>query len=198
MKQNIEIEFKNLLTENEYNSLFEGLHLKTKDVFSQENIYFDTVNFDLKSKKLALRIRIKEDTAEITLKSPHKKHLLETNITISLAEAYSIKKSTVYFASGMIADVLKSYDLDPRIPLKIFAQLKTERVEQINRNSIIVLDKNYYADKIDYELEVESLSAEEGEQLIDNLMNDFSISKRKTLNKIIRAYNALHSKTADD
>ncbi|API89120.1 hypothetical protein BKP56_07570 [Marinilactibacillus sp. 15R] len=197
MDQNIEIEFKNLLTEKEYMDLFKGLNLKTQNIFSQENIYFDTINFDLKKKKLALRIRIKNTHAEITLKSPHKEHLLETNIAISLLEAQQIIKSNAYYTSDSIADILRSYGLDTNIPLKIFANLRTERIEQKNNNSIIVLDKNYYANQVDYELEVESSSAEEGNQLIDDLMKNYEIPKRKTPNKIMRAFNAIHSKDTE-
>lgn len=191
MNQNIEIEFKNLLTESEYTNLFKELKLNTQSTFTQENIYFDTPDFSLKGKKLALRIRIKENQAEITLKSPHKGHLLETNMPLTISETNAILQKNTFVPTGMIAEVLESYEINLTRSLHIFARLKTERIEKKVQDSIIVLDKSWYADQVDYELEVESLSAEEGTQLINDLLEKYSIPRRKTPNKIARAFKAL-------
>lgn len=191
MNQNIEIEFKNLLTESEYTNLIKELKLSKKSTFTQENIYFDTPDFSLKEKKLALRIRIKENQAEITLKSPHKGHLLETNMSINISEAKIILQKNSFIPTGMIKEVLESYGINLISSLHIFARLKTERVEKKSQDSIIVLDKSRYADQVDYELEVESLSVEAGTKLFNTLLEKYSIPRRETPNKIARAFKAL-------
>lgn len=57
MAQEIEIEFKNLLTKNEFEKLTQAYQLDNEDFVLQENHYFDTKSFALKHKGAALRIR---------------------------------------------------------------------------------------------------------------------------------------------
>lgn len=192
MNQNIEIEYKNLLTESEYAGLYKTLNFAEDNSFVQENIYFDTNDFSLKQKRLALRIRIKDQQAEMTLKSPHKGHLLETNHMLQLDEARTLIKNRTLKPEGKIAEVLTSYDIDLTSPIQVFAQLKTERVEKAVKNSLIVLDKSWYADQVDYELEVESSTAAEGTELFEQLLKELHIPKRETPNKIARAFAALN------
>lgn len=57
--QNIEIEFKNMLTKEEYELLLTHFQVGKEDLFEQENHYFDTSDFALKANHSALRIRKK-------------------------------------------------------------------------------------------------------------------------------------------
>lgn len=50
MTQEIEIEFKNLLTKSEFQKLSEALGMKKHDFKRQINHYFDTKDFSLKQK----------------------------------------------------------------------------------------------------------------------------------------------------
>ncbi len=50
MTQEIEIEFKNLLTKSEFLKLSEALCMKKHDFKQQVNHYFDTKDFSLKQK----------------------------------------------------------------------------------------------------------------------------------------------------
>ena len=67
--KHLEIELKTLLKKDEYNRL--------KDQFTgvtpvlQKNYYMDTPDFELREKKVALRIRTFEDWAELTLSLIH-------------------------------------------------------------------------------------------------------------------------------
>ncbi len=61
MSQEVEIEFKSMLTQHEYEQLLMHYEL-TDHVRRQANDYFDTPNFDLKRNGAALRIRQKGDT----------------------------------------------------------------------------------------------------------------------------------------
>ena len=79
LSQNLEIEFKNMLTKEEYESVIKTFHIHESSIYTQENHYFDTADFDLKEKSSALRIRQKDGKFEMTLKQPCKEGLLETN-----------------------------------------------------------------------------------------------------------------------
>ena len=65
MQKNYEIEFKSLITEEEYNRLMEKF--KGNKVDFQTNHYFDTARFSLKALDCSFRVR-ERDTFEINLK----------------------------------------------------------------------------------------------------------------------------------
>ena len=48
MSQNIEIEFKNMLTKEEFIQKKSDFQVKSSDFVKQENDYFDTLDFALK------------------------------------------------------------------------------------------------------------------------------------------------------
>ena len=60
MKQEIEIEFKNIITQEEFKQLLYTFSIKDEDFITQENHYFDTETFSLKNNGCALRIRKKK------------------------------------------------------------------------------------------------------------------------------------------
>src|SRR5690625_3020090 len=86
MSQQIEIEFKTMLTKIEFKQLLNSLSFTERPVV-QTNHYFETEQFDLKKHRTALRIREKENTYILTLKEPHEKGILETNDYISATVA---------------------------------------------------------------------------------------------------------------
>ena len=67
MATNLEIEFKNMLTETEYDRLIQTFNIQEEQIWLQKNVYFDTKSHDLKQKGAALRIRVKNNTYELTL-----------------------------------------------------------------------------------------------------------------------------------
>ena len=88
MEQNFEIEFKNLLTKDEYLELLtkefpEDSSQRKKKAIHQTNYYFDTSNKDLKKQNSALRVRITDSTNEMTLKVPYQGFLMENNLHLS-------------------------------------------------------------------------------------------------------------------
>lgn len=64
MQKSIEVEFKTMLTEEEYNRLMKQFEGNKTDF--QTNHYFDTPRFSLKAYKTSLRVRERENF-EITL-----------------------------------------------------------------------------------------------------------------------------------
>ena len=72
-----EIEYKTLLTKNEYQQLL-PLFSKIKAT-KQINYYIDTADFSIRDAKMALRIRTFETRAELTLKIPQQVGNMEYN-----------------------------------------------------------------------------------------------------------------------
>ena len=96
----IEIEYKTLLTKEEFNRIKD--YLQQVEPIVQTNYYFDTINFELKTHKMSLRIRTFTHSAELTLKVPKKIGNLEYNHQLSLTEAQEIIKSKQFKLLKMI------------------------------------------------------------------------------------------------
>lgn len=193
MEQSIEIEFKNMLTQKEYQYLLEFFKITQDEIIIQENHYFDTAAFDLKNARSALRIREKQNQFEMTLKQPAEVGLLETSQALTRKEA----ESAILFGKipeGIIQQVLEGMNI-PFAELEYFGSLITKRVEKKVNNGLLVLDHSQYLNKEDFELEYEVLDFEQGQKDFLTFLNDHGIPKRKTENKIMRFYNQkLHQK----
>ena len=187
MSQNIEIEFKNMLTKEEYELLISHFHFNDSDFFEQENHYFDTRDFALKNKKAALRIRKKGQEYELTLKQPHPEGLLETNKSLSEEESRTIFETGVIH-DEKIASLLKEMNIDSSAII-YFGSLKTIRAEKDIGNGLLVLDHSFYLKKEDFELEYEVNDRVLGQQFFNELLHSLNIPIRKTDNKVRRFYN---------
>ncbi len=88
MSTNLEIEYKSLLSLAEYDQL-KKLFTHVTPV-RQTNHYLDSKDFKLRKKKLALRIRTFDKSAEMTLKVPQEVGNIEYNIDLSLEEAQQL------------------------------------------------------------------------------------------------------------
>ncbi|PFA66389.1 CYTH domain-containing protein [Bacillus sp. AFS015802] len=186
MTQEIEIEFKNLVTEDEFIRLTSHFHIKEVDFISQDNHYFDTSDYRLKEKQSALRIREKNGGYTLTLKTPLNEDLLETNQTLSKQEAHSLLHEGT-FPQGEVSDALESLSI-PRASLQHFGTLSTSRAEIDYRDGLLVFDKSSYLQKEDYELEYEVKERTSGEAIFLELLKEHHIPLRKTENKIKRFY----------
>jgi uncharacterized protein YjbK len=196
MTQNIEIEFKNMLTKKEYDRFLKYFELGKNQIFSQENHYFDTHDFALKKNESALRIRKKGGTYEMTLKQPAEVGLLETNQIIGEDEA-SMAIQHGKLPTGTIQRLIEDYQISFS-SIEYFGSLITERVEMEYLQGLLVLDHSIYLSKDDYELEYEVKNYQEGERIFLELLNQFKIPKRKTENKILRFYNRRQEHTNHD
>ncbi|WP_019240516.1 MULTISPECIES: CYTH domain-containing protein [Bacillus] len=189
MKQEIEIEFKNLITEKEFRTLCEKFSITEKDFKYQINHYFDTEDFSLKNHQSALRIREKNHSFTLTLKQPHNEGLLETHEELTEAEAQSIISNDKSI-NGSISNILqKDFDISAN-QLISFGSLATKRAEINYKGGILVLDHSSYLGNEDFELEYEVTDFSTGKEYFDNLLQSLNIPHRKTDNKIKRFYNA--------
>lgn len=195
MSQNIEIEFKNLLTKQEFERLVNHFKLSEMDFFTQENHYFDTSDFALKEQGSALRIRKKEGKYELTLKQPYQDALLETNETL---EPYTAE---IMFKTGKIMDetikrLIKEMNINPDT-IQYFGSLTTNRAEVEYEKGLVVLDNSFYLNIEDFELEYEVSNRIDGQKKFASLLAQLEIPVRKTENKIKRFYNVKYMQHND-
>lgn len=188
MSQEIEIEFKNLLTKEEFLHLKEFLVLDDAMFKKQENHYFDTTGFSLKDMGCALRIRVKQENFELTLKEPLSEGLLETSQILTPEEAHIVLQGGT-MVEGPVLNQLKQLNI-PIEEIQYFGSLTTERAEKEYKGGLIVLDYSYYLNQFDYELEYEVKDSKIGKNIFDELLSQLQIPVRKTDNKIRRFYNA--------
>jgi uncharacterized protein YjbK len=186
MSETIEIEFKNLLTKKEYQLLLRAFNIKDNDIFKQENHYFDTPSFALKELGSALRIRKKNNRYEFTLKQPAEVGLLETTQALS-DEEFNLVIHESRLPNGIVQDRLANFAISP-IDIAYFGSLITERAEFPYKNGLLVLDHSLYLNTEDYELEFEVDDYQQGQLVFHELLQQYAIPNRKTLNKIARFY----------
>jgi uncharacterized protein YjbK len=186
MAQEIEIEFKNLVTEDEFTRLISHFHIKDEDFSSQDNHYIDTSDYQLKRLQSALRIRERNGTYTLTLKTPLEEDLLETNQRLTKEESESLLHQGA-FPEGEVKDVLDSLQI-PTGSLHYFGTLTTSRAEIDYKEGLLVFDKSSYLQMVDYELEYEVKERKSGEAIFLNLLEELNIPLRETDNKIKRFY----------
>lgn len=193
MSEELEIEFKNLLSKSEYNQLLSEFNAKKNDFFSQENHYFDTADSRLRKLNSGLRIRMLPQTAELTLKTPLGLHLLETTDQLTLEEAHAYLAADTIKKNGMVGGKLTEMSIIIE-DLHVIGSLKTVRFETAVPEGLIVLDKSTYAGKLDYELEFEAQDHHEGLLFFNQFLEKYAIPRRVGKNKIARMKDALDKK----
>jgi uncharacterized protein YjbK len=186
VSQNIEIEFKNMLTEEEFLQLKTHFLLDSGNFKKQVNHYFDTPSFSLKDHHSALRVREKGSQFEMTLKQPADQGLLETTQLLSAAEAEEIL-STGKLLDGEVKEAVCNM-IDDADELQYFGSLTTERAEFEYKGGLLVLDHSYYLNTEDYEIEYEVTDETNGFRIFSALLDELKIRIRTTDNKIKRFY----------
>ncbi|QFT88396.1 CYTH domain protein [Bacillus sp. THAF10] len=187
--QELEIEFKNLLTFDEFTSLCSAFKVEPEHFFEQVNYYFDTQDFSLKSKGCALRVRILGESHTLTLKQPAKDGKLETHQAISEDDFHHMQNHGGIVDGAIFTIVKEELMIDPS-SFTFFGSLKTNRVEVPYQDGLLVLDESHYLDTSDFELEYEVKSYEKGKEVFQELLNAYGITVRDTKNKVARFYEA--------
>ncbi|MFD1360153.1 CYTH domain-containing protein [Lentibacillus salinarum] len=186
--QEIEIEYKNLLGQEEFDRLLTELSFPHTPQI-QTNHYFETADFTLQGLGSALRIREKNDAFTLTLKEPHPDGLLETHDPLTQQEANQWLNGNKT-AGKRVVKRLAEKGISSR-DFIYFGSLTTKRREFHGNHVLYVLDESHYHGITDYELEIEATSEADGRQAINAILVDFNIRKRKTPNKIQRFFAAL-------
>ncbi|MFY3790356.1 CYTH domain-containing protein [Ureibacillus sp. MALMAid1270] len=192
MSQEIEIEYKNLLTKEQYEMLLIEFKIDQQQVKRQTNHYFDTPQWHLR--KLSSGLRIRETASKIvcTLKEKTSEHThLETTDRITAEEAALMLNGKEFHAPS-VKSKLQQLQV-PIQELKVFGTLTTDRVEIPYENGLLVLDHSFYLNSDDYEVEYETNDEIIGSTIFNKFLLKYNIEQRKTDKKIARFMNALQS-----
>ncbi|MEK4030888.1 CYTH domain-containing protein [Pseudobacillus sp. FSL P4-0506] len=196
MSQELEIEFKNMVSETTFKRLMDAFQLQPADFHIQHNHYFDTEDFLLKQAGCALRIREKNEAFELTLKEPATGGLLETNETLSRSEAEMLLAGGA-FPDGAVKRALQ-YLITDLTKLKPFGTLSTKRAEVVHESGLLVFDHSFYLGCEDYEIEYEAAERQSGEETFNNFLKNYQIPLKQADNKVRRFYKEKLRQTAGD
>ncbi|MBP1969050.1 uncharacterized protein YjbK [Virgibacillus natechei] len=188
MTQEIEIEYKNLLTKEEFDRLLYNLPFPEQSK-TQTNYYFETKDYALKNMGSALRIREKDGAYQLTLKEPHDDGLLETHDSLTKKEAADWFQGAISPKPNTTKQ-LRAKGVSPD-SLHYYGNLTTKRRETAYNDALIVLDFSTFNGKEDYELEVEASSKKIGIHVFESLLAAHDIQRRNTPNKIERFFRTI-------
>lgn len=182
LSNQLEIEFKNLLTHKEFLRLCKTFSICDTDFLSQTNTYFDTPDFSLRDEQMGFRLRTLPSRNELTLKSPssNEHSMLETTELVTNEE-----RDAILLQGYIDTSQFKSFShLPPR--LYSFGSLRTERAEFHYKDGLLVLDHSHYMQQEDYEVEYEVEDVELGRKNFLDLLDRHDIPTRQTDKKIAR------------
>ena len=190
MTQHIEIEFKNVLTKQQYEQLLDAFSIQANQIHRQVNHYFDTPQQHLKNVSSALRIRELEQTIECTLKEKASKHQhLETTDMISREEADAMLAGAIITAPS-VKERLAQFDV-PLDKLQRYGTLTTDRVEIPYEGGLLVFDHSFYLQCDDYEVEYETNDETFGKNVFSQFLVKYNIEPQPAQKKIVRFMTAL-------
>lgn len=184
----LEIEFKNLLTAKEHDTLYDTF-FKAEEKQSLLNYYIDTENLDLRQNTLLLRIRVSRDGQMMTLKAPSEKGILEFNAEVDY-DLKTVERLNAADLPEIITQELKTRNIDID-SLIVYGSLETERFETDYKDGLLVLDKSSFLDTRDFELEYEVTEYDQGETRFDHLLQEYKIERRPEVTKSERFYRVL-------
>jgi len=184
MQKSVEVEFKTLLSKEEYERLMKQFEGNRMDL--QTNHYFDTSRFSLKALDASLRVRERE-SLELTLKRKKGYIIQELNLPIS-KEVFEEIKTTGILPEGELKNEVDNLIGNQKI--NNFLSLSTLRMFFSYNNGVLFIDKSQYLGITDYELEYEAKSYHAGKKEFVQIINELGIQYRKSEKKVKRAYNA--------
>lgn len=182
----LEIEFKTLLTKEEYHSLED--FFKDQPPIRQTNHYIDTPDHAIRNNRMALRIRTLADRAELTLKVPQDAGHFEYNqaLTFDQVEAFLSKKK---LPQGEIASFLTDLNI-PLSALDVWGSLETDRREKRIPKGLLAFDRSRYNSIEDYELEME-VDATSDETYFHEFLKEKQIEYKPAKSKVARLAQSL-------
>lgn len=185
MAINQEIEYKQLLTKSEYNKL-KTAYFKDQQPFTQTNHYIDTKDFALANHLMALRIREKDGTYEMTLKVPAEVGLTEYNHETDLLPKQDMKIQPKQLPDSILT-ILEDHQIDVH-GLYVLGALTTHRMETEIAEGLLVLDHSEYLGIEDFELEFEVEDPEIGLKKFQGILKNFDIHSKIPKNKVARFF----------
>lgn len=181
----IEIEFKNLLTKNQYDELYGKYNLSNSEEIINKNFYYDDADESFKKIGAALRIRYTNKKTEMTLKIKDETQNVEINVPLD--ERYPKEPTVLPILPNEIISELERMNVKIKTPMLI-QKIETLRHEVTLEGGLLVLDKTTFInDIVDYELEFETKDYEIGLATFEKLLEENDIAKNPAKPKIARA-----------
>ena len=181
MNENLEIEYKVLLTKEQ----FEKLVSQYDDVkfIRQVNTYYDTKDLQIRKNYGSMRIREKEGQFIFTLKKHTEDGLLEFEKLVPTNDISAFNDS----------EIKQSFqDMKIDEPIVKLTSLTTDRAVIFNGFAEICLDHNYYNGKEDYEIEYEYKKDHDGKKMFQDILDIINIQyDHNCVSKSKRALSAL-------
>ena len=186
---NMEYEARVMINEEQYINIRKHyLNSKySKEEIINENFYFDTEDLKLTSSHKVLRMRkINNSKYELTLKIKGENGDIEINHKLTDKEKDDLLEKSIISYSPIL-NKLKESNIDPS-SIRYITNLKTERLEVRLESCLLVIDKNYYRNKVDFNLEVESSAKSLAKSQLEEIIKPFGLSiKKDYINKAKRA-----------
>ncbi|MFJ8261766.1 CYTH domain-containing protein [Rummeliibacillus sp. NPDC094406] len=197
MTQQLEIEFKNMLTKEEFDQLCESFKLTEENFHEQTNHYFDSPDFALKNVRSGLRIREVQNRFECTLKEPAAGiGLIETTDLLTKDVVQSILTGSSILHANEVNKRLQALKIDPQ-DLQILGTLYTKRAEIEYEGGLLVFDHSHYADTDDYELEYEVADEATGKVIFEKFLAHYLIPIRPADKKVARFMSTVNKKRGE-
>lgn len=179
MINNLEVEYKILVTKEQFESL-SALYPK-KTFIKQINTYYDTADYDLRNQKCALRIREKNNTFMITLKTPaalgHHEY-----------ECFVDENTPRMFENSEIKNILNKLHIHK--PVIEIGSCTTKRAVVKTDKAELCFDINEYNNITDYEIEYEQTCEHDGIAEFNKILSQINLKFEKNCaSKIKRTLN---------
>lgn len=175
---NLEYEERVMINENQYSQIVKSYANFERKEIVNTNYYFDYEDLQLTNSGLVLRVRnINDQIYELTLKIKQENADVEINHPLTSNEFNDII-SNVNIPDSEVLVKINSLNIDVD-RLKLITTLKTERIEIQFPEYLFVVDKNYYNDKVDFNLEVESTSKKRAKTYLNQIISQFGIENKK-------------------
>ncbi|TQR15800.1 CYTH domain-containing protein [Psychrobacillus lasiicapitis] len=176
-----EIEFKNLLTKEEFQGLVSFLGLTSTNFQTQTNYYFDTPASYFKENKMGFRLRVLPNRNELTLKIPVQEHVMEEK-TVALSN--DERDAIIYESRFPAVSFLEQ--IKDKGPLTCIGSMQTDRAQIVYKNGTLFLDHSFYSRIEDFEVEYECGDVKNGQKVFLQLLEENHIPLRTTDKKIAR------------
>lgn len=178
--RNMEYEARVMIDEQKYLEIKKSFLNKCHNHKEMVNInhYFDNESRYLTEHHMVLRLRnISEKENELTLKIKGENGDLEINYPLTLNQVDKILVNLEFPKCEIIDELIKrGIDISS---LKLITILKTERLEFYYPEYTFVVDKNYYNNKVDFNLEVESDSKNAAISYLKSIIPEFGVEYKK-------------------
>lgn len=185
----IEKEFKNLITKENYEEILKDYQKILTTSITQTNSYYDYQGI-LKSHHIALRIRTIEgqSTGEITLKIPQDTYeVLEITETLPIDMLQSFNAQKDFTLPEKIYKALVSQKINLKTVQQTALLTTHRRQGTLSANELLVLDESHYNGRCDYEIEMEVNDLQQGEQVFNQFLHQYGIKRQQADSKIKRA-----------